>query len=71
VKDPQRFHFNPRFLLSQLVEIYLHFGEFDEFIKQVVMDGRSFRIGVFKNVRDIIARNNLLPEVGTKQRKTF
>ena len=37
VEDPEKYDFNPKKLLSQLVDIYLHL-ECDQFAKAVVLD---------------------------------
>eukprot|EP00027_Filamoeba_sp_ATCC50430_P013678 CAMPEP_0168577114 /NCGR_PEP_ID=MMETSP0413-20121227/20610_1 /TAXON_ID=136452 /ORGANISM="Filamoeba nolandi, Strain NC-AS-23-1" /LENGTH=281 /DNA_ID=CAMNT_0008610839 /DNA_START=167 /DNA_END=1012 /DNA_ORIENTATION=+ len=62
VKDPQRFHFDPRFLLGKLVEIYLHFCDDDNFMNAVVQDARSFKLEVLHKVSSVLRRSNLLPE---------
>jgi ubiquitin conjugation factor E4 B len=33
VKDPQRFHFNPKLLLSNISQIYLHFAASPSFVQ--------------------------------------
>eukprot|EP01118_Nematostelium_gracile_P007678 TRINITY_DN2510_c0_g1_i4.p1 TRINITY_DN2510_c0_g1~~TRINITY_DN2510_c0_g1_i4.p1 ORF type:complete len:1002 (+),score=228.78 TRINITY_DN2510_c0_g1_i4:105-3110(+) len=60
VKDPQRFHFNPKLLLSTIVEIYLHFSTNESFIEAVVKDGRSFKINIFQTVLKYLNREKLV-----------
>jgi len=62
VREPERFHFDPRYLLKKLIEIYLNFAEFEQFTNEVVKDGRSFGMGVFHRVIYILRKNNMLPE---------
>jgi len=61
VKDPQRFHFNPKLLLSTIVEIYLHFSSNISFVEAVVKDGRSFKLDFFQRVLGILRREHMVP----------
>lgn len=63
MKDPKRFHFDPRFLLRKLIEIYLNFSGNEKFVHEVVNDGRSFGIGLFRRAIHILRKNVMLPEV--------
>ncbi len=65
VKDPKRFHFNPRVLLTKLVEIYLNFRKEEEFVRAVVNDVRSFKLEVFHRAANVIKREMLLQLVCT------
>jgi len=71
VRDPQRFHFDPKFLLQKIVEIYVLFGEQKLFVESVVRDIRSFKPEVFKKVVNILSRGNLLPESSIKKFESF
>ncbi len=44
VKDPKRFHFDPKLLLREIAQIYLHFHKEPVFVQAVVRDVRSFNI---------------------------
>lgn len=63
VRDPRRFHFNPKFLLTKIVQIYLHFHREPAFIQEVVKDVRSFDIKVFHQATKFVRRENLLSQV--------
>lgn len=63
VRDPKRFHFEPRTLLSKTALIYLHFGKESAFLEAVVKDVRSFNISVFHNALKYITKWQLLPQV--------
>eukprot|EP01117_Protostelium_nocturnum_P008562 TRINITY_DN3077_c0_g1_i1.p1 TRINITY_DN3077_c0_g1~~TRINITY_DN3077_c0_g1_i1.p1 ORF type:complete len:974 (-),score=379.97 TRINITY_DN3077_c0_g1_i1:61-2982(-) len=71
VKDPSRFFFDPRYLLRKLIEIYLNFAEFDEFVQEVVNDGRSFGMQKFKQIIVTLRKNHLLPEENIIQFANF
>jgi len=62
VKDPKRFHFDPKLLLTEIAQIYLHFHKEEIFIKEVVKDVRSFKIEVFKQAIIFMKREQLLDE---------
>ncbi|XP_065842413.1 ubiquitin conjugation factor E4 B-like isoform X2 [Oscarella lobularis] len=48
VKNPEKYSFNPRALLNQLVDIYLHLDS-PQFVMAVANDERSYRIEIFEN----------------------
>jgi len=66
VQNPERFDFNPKFLLQKIVEIYVVFGEQKLFVESVVRDIRSFKPEVFKRVVSILTRDHLLPDAKIK-----
>ncbi|ORZ40231.1 ubiquitin elongating factor core-domain-containing protein [Catenaria anguillulae PL171] len=43
VKDPEKYHFRPKKLLGNLIDVYLHLAPFDDFARAVARDGRSWR----------------------------
>lgn len=63
VNNPQRFHFDPKWLLGKIVEIYLHFAKRQEFAQAVVSDIRSFKLDVFRKVVNILKQHMLIDEV--------
>lgn len=50
------YKFDPKFILTSLVEIYLAFKDFPEFLEFVVKDERSYRIENFEKV--IVLKEN-------------
>jgi len=43
VKNPEKYRFQPKNLLSELIDIYLHLSHRQEFVLAVARDGRSYR----------------------------
>lgn len=62
VRNPEKYHFNPRALLSYLLEIYLSLGDREEFIRSVGADERSFSPQLFASVQSIMRRTGMDPE---------
>lgn len=54
VKDPERFHFEPRELTINLLMMYANMSQEEEFIKNVVNDGRSYSDSLFKKALTLI-----------------
>ncbi|KAI8831014.1 ubiquitin elongating factor core-domain-containing protein [Chytriomyces cf. hyalinus JEL632] len=59
VKNPEKYGFDPKSLLTKLVEIFLHLAHRSEFIQAVARDERSYRKEIFYRACDILARNGL------------
>lgn len=65
VKDPEKYEFRPKELLTQIVEIYVNLARGDKtdtFAKAISSDGRSFREELFKEAADLLWRLGSLPE---------
>ena len=43
VENPEKYHFNPKTLLPELVDIYVNLGTAPAFIEAVAADGRSYK----------------------------
>jgi ubiquitin conjugation factor E4 B len=43
VKNPDKYHFEPKKLLSNIVDVFLNLSESPEFARAVAKDGRSYR----------------------------
>jgi ubiquitin conjugation factor E4 B len=54
VDNKEKYHFRPRHLLSDFVEIYLNLGQSTIFIDAVAADGRSYKPEVLDNVTRIL-----------------
>lgn len=61
VRDPKRFHFDPRLLLTAIAQIYLHLNADSGFVQYVVNDGH-FKKETFEQTIKFLKRENLLPE---------
>ncbi|KAI8999813.1 ubiquitin elongating factor core-domain-containing protein [Gaertneriomyces semiglobifer] len=62
VKDPAKYRFDPKSLLKELIEIYLHLAHRTEFIEAVAKDQRSYDKRLFTRASDILKRNMLKSE---------
>jgi ubiquitin conjugation factor E4 B len=56
VAEPKKYHFDPRTLLGEFVDIYLNLGGQPRFIEAVAKDGRSYKPSNFDNASRILAR---------------
>lgn len=59
VQDPSKYHFNPKALLSEFIDIYLNLGGSDRFVTAVAQDGRSYKPANFDAATKILIRHNL------------
>ena len=59
VKDREKYRFEPRALLSDILQIYLNFSDQGEFVRAVANDGRSYRKELFERAASI-ARHRVL-----------
>lgn len=62
VKDPAKYRFNPRQLLSEIVDIYLNLRGQQGFVIACARDGRSYRKAVFKTTCGILRKYILKTE---------
>lgn len=67
VKNPERYGFNPRILLSQIVRVYLNLGDYSEFIHALARDTRSYNTSNFDRVNSIL--QNILSTADAKKLK--
>lgn len=58
VKNPQKYHFQPRQLLSELISIYLNLFT-PTFVQAVARDARSYRKEYFSKAASILQKYNL------------
>ena len=54
VERPERFNFDPRLLLSNILAIYANMSYEEVFIRQVVSDTRSYKTNTFENAFRIL-----------------
>ena len=59
VKDPAKYRFNPRQLLSEIVDIYLNLRGQQGFVIACARDGRSYRKEVFSTTCGILRKYSL------------
>lgn len=56
VEDPSKYHFNPRSLLAEFVDIYLNLANRERFVEAVARDGRSYKPANFDSATRILTR---------------
>lgn len=59
VDDPQKYHFQPRVLLGDFVDIYLNLGSSTAFVTAVAADGRSYKPATFDKALRILQGRSL------------
>ncbi len=59
VSDPEKFKFNPKQLLSDLLQVYLNLSDQGEFARAVAADERSYRKELFEQAAGIARRKML------------
>lgn len=67
VNNPQKYHFQPRVLLSDFVEIYLNLGSSQTFIDAVAADGRSYKPETFDKAGYILAKRAMKDEADLRR----
>ncbi|KAI9276222.1 ubiquitin elongating factor core-domain-containing protein [Sporodiniella umbellata] len=58
VKNPEKYHFQPRKLLSEIIDVYLHLNS-DTFVEAVSRDGRSYKKSYFSKAASILQKHGL------------
>ncbi|TPX17100.1 uncharacterized protein E0L32_003218 [Thyridium curvatum] len=59
VENPEKYHFSPRTLLPELIDIYLNLSGKVSFVEAVANDGRSYKTDTFNNASRILATKGL------------
>jgi ubiquitin conjugation factor E4 B len=59
VHDPSKYHFAPRTLLAEIVDIYLNLGGSTRFIEAVARDGRSYKPENFEQAYRLLKKYSL------------
>lgn len=64
VKEPEKYGFDAKEMLADIVLVYCNLRAQDKFVDAVARDGRSFNVSLFVRARDIlINRTNTPPDV--------
>jgi len=71
VKNPEKYNFNAKELLSEITDTYVHFSDFEEFVSAVAMDTRSFKPEVFERVVAILNRIGTRPTTHIQKFQQF
>jgi ubiquitin conjugation factor E4 B len=56
VKDREKFKFDPRLLLSDVLQIFLNLSDQPEFVRAVAGDGRSYRKELFESAAGVATK---------------
>ncbi|KAI0865512.1 ubiquitin fusion degradation protein 2 [Xylaria cubensis] len=54
VEDAKKYHFDPKTLLSDFIDVYLNLGPKPEFVKAVASDGRSYKPSNFEAASQLL-----------------
>lgn len=71
VKEPEKYHFDPKQLLSDILQVYLNLSDQDEFARAVANDGRSYRKELFETAIEKARRIALKTEPEFEQIRLF
>jgi len=59
VKNPEKYKFDPRALLGDIVQVFLNLSDEEEFVRAVAEDGRSYRKELFDGTAEILRKRGL------------
>ena len=62
VENPEKYFFNPKTLLPELVDIYINLGSSQAFIEAVAADGRSYKPSIMAMTAHILRSRHLKDE---------
>ncbi|KAL0961455.1 hypothetical protein HGRIS_006400 [Hohenbuehelia grisea] len=71
VREPQKLRFEPRVLLSDILQVYLNLADQGEFVQAVANDGRSYRKELFEKAAGIAMRKTLKSETEVEKLRLF
>jgi ubiquitin conjugation factor E4 B len=67
----EKTHFDPKYLLTEITDAYVHFSSYQEFITAVAMDARSFKPHVFEAATRVLRKIATRPETYIQTFQTF
>lgn len=59
VRNPEKYRFNPKALLSEITDVYLNLRDFPPFVEAIARDGRSYKPELFTELQGVLKKNNL------------
>ena len=71
VEHAEKYRFEPRVLLSDILQVYLNLSEQPEFVQAVAGEGRSYRKELFERAAGIAFRKTLKSEAEIEQLRLF
>lgn len=70
VKNPEKYHFSPKALLSSLIDVYLHMRPHAGFIEAIARDGRSYSKKWFDKATQVLVKWHIKSPVSCARRMT-
>lgn len=71
VKNPDKYRFNPRQLLSDILQVFLNLSDQGEFVRAVAGDGRSYKKELFERAAGIAKKRALKTDSEIEQLRLF
>ncbi|ESK87147.1 ubiquitin fusion degradation protein [Moniliophthora roreri MCA 2997] len=71
VREPEKLRFEPKVLLSDLIQIFLNLSSEEEFVRAVASDGRSYSREIFERAEGIAKRAGLKTETELAKLREF
>ncbi|KAI6166622.1 ubiquitin elongating factor core-domain-containing protein [Pisolithus thermaeus] len=71
VKEPEKYNFNPRHLLNDILQVYLNLSDEEEFARAVANDGRTYKPELFETAINKARKISLKPESELEQLHAF
>jgi ubiquitin conjugation factor E4 B len=71
VREPEKLKFNPKALLSDILQVFLNLSDQEDFVKAVAGDGRSYSKELFDKAADVALRRSLKSETEIEQLRLF
>jgi len=71
VKDPEKYRFKPRELLSDILQVFLNLSDQLDFVRAVAGEGRSYRKELFERAAGIARRKTLKTETEIEKLRLF
>ena len=59
IKDPQQYHFQPKALLAEIIDVYLNLRNKESFVFAVARDGRSYKPANFEKATGLMRNKSL------------
>ncbi|TFK40817.1 ubiquitin elongating factor core-domain-containing protein [Crucibulum laeve] len=71
VRDPAKLKFDPKALLSDILQVFLNLCDQGEFVKAVANDGRSYSKELFESAAEIAIRRSIKTEAEMEKLRLF
>ncbi|KAK1229888.1 Ubiquitin conjugation factor E4 [Marasmius sp. AFHP31] len=71
VREPEKLRFDPKALLSDLIQIFLNLSDQQEFVRAVAGDGRSYSKEIFESAEKIALKRTLKTDRELEKLRTF